>query len=129
MDSQSLSFFQKTLIKAYYYLIIVDGMVDPKELSFGSHMIETEGIDRENFEILLDTLNDESPEKVKSSLIEDIQQLSKDEQVKIVAYMSNLADADGITDVSEKDIIHDLYHELHLDFKEITKARQYLKTN
>lgn len=128
MDSQSLSPFQKTLIKAYYYLIIVDGMVDPKELSFGSQMIETEGIDRGNFEDMLDTLNDEPSEDVKASLIHDIQQLSKSEQVKIVAYMSNLADADGITDVAEKDIIHDLYHELHLDFKEITNARQYLKT-
>lgn len=128
MDSLSLSAFKKTLIKAYYYLIIVDGKVDPKELSFGLRMIDEEGIDRENFEELLDTFNNESSHKVKESLIEDIKLLSKEEQIKIVAYMSNLADADGITDVSEKDIIHDLYHELHLDFKEITNARQYLKT-
>lgn len=126
MDSVRLSAFKKTLIKAYYYVVIVDGKVDPKELTFGSDMILKEDIHREDFDDLLDSFASVPQEEVKSSLTEEIKLLSKKEQIKIIAYMSSLADADGITDVSEKDTIHDLCYKLAIEFKEVINARHRL---
>lgn len=128
MESGHLNHFQRTLVKAYYYLVIIDGKVDPKELTFGSEMIHKEGIYRDMFEELLDSFSLMPGEQIKSSLIDEIRMLTQPEQIKIVAYMSSLADVDGVTDVSEKDIIHDLCFELQIDFKEIINARQDLKT-
>lgn len=126
METSQLNRFKKTLIKAYYYTVIVDGKVDPKELTFGSDMILKEGVKREDFDEMLDALSSVPREEVRFSLAEDIKQLPKDEQIKVMAYMSSLADADGDTDVSEKDIIHELCYKLGIDFKDIIHARQNL---
>lgn len=126
MDTSSLTNFQKVLIKAYYYLIIVDGKVDAKELTFANKLIKREEISRENFDATLDSFDYESSDNIRKSLIEDLEGLSKPEILKIVAYMSLLAESDGFTDPNEKDILFDLYEKFGLNFKDVLKERENL---
>ncbi len=118
--------FQKTLIEAYYYIIIADGMLDPKELSFGNLMIEKENIERSEFEDELDELANTNVDIIKKQLRDHLSELPKEQQLKIVAYMVKIADADGSKDPSELTSIQKIIEGFELHINDIIKMKQQL---
>lgn len=121
-----LNTFKKTLIEAYYYIMIADGLVDPRELSFGNLMIEKEEITREDFEKELDEMSITDVGEIKEKLKTSMQSLTKEQQLKLVAYMVKIADADGTKDPSEMTSIQKVMEGLDLHINDIIKMKQQL---
>ena len=121
-----LNTFQDLLVSAYYYILIADGMVDPKELTFGNHMIAKEGIDKSDFSDKLDDLSNQETNVVRDYLKEGLKNESRENQLKIVAYMVKIANADGNRDPHEMTSIQDLTKDLNLHVNDIIQAKTKL---
>lgn len=120
MTLTSRSFFKDTLIKAYHYIVHADGKIDDKEVELGRQMIAKENISEGDFAQKMETLNNQKPEEIIKTLRVDLKKLKKEDQIKIVAYMSNLANADGFMDPTEWRMIYQLYKdELDLNLDDI----------
>jgi len=117
--------YKNTLIKAYYYIILADGVINEKELAFGEKMIRKEDIDQNLFNKKMKSFESEKLESLIVSLKSDLKKLKKEEQIKIIAYMSNVANSDGFMDQTEWKMIYDLYkNELNLQLEDILQAQK-----
>ncbi len=124
MYSKSFTAFRETLVIAYYYIIIADGIIDPKEVEFGKSMIVKEGIEKDDFDKKIEILKDTSQVHIKDMLKDAMKKLSAVEQVRIIAYMSKIADSDGFRDPSEMSSIQEIYKELHLHLNDIIREKE-----
>ena len=121
-----LNTFQELLISAYYYILIADGMVDRKELSFGNLMIEKEKINKADFEDKLDELSDRDVDQIREEIKQSLKNQPHEKQLKIVAYMVKIADADGVKDPHEMTSIQRIMQGLNLHVNDIIKAKRDL---
>ena len=121
-----LNTFQELLISAYYYILIADGMVDRKELSFGNLMIEKEKINKADFEDKLDELSDRDVDQIREEIKHSLKNQPHEKQLKIVAYMVKIADADGVKDPHEMTSIQRIMQGLNLHVNDIIKAKRDL---
>ncbi len=121
-----LNTFQDLLVSAYYYILIADGMVDPKELTFGNRMIEKEGIQKDDFENKLDELSNQETSIVEKYIKDSLKKESHENQLKVVAYMVKIADSDGVKDPHEMTSIQSITDELNLHVNDIIKAKEKL---
>lgn len=120
MTLNSRTFFTDTLIKAYHYIVHADGRIDDKEVELGQKMIAEEKIPPEVFTQKMAVLDNEKPEELIKTLKIDLKKLSQKDQIKIIAYMSNIANADGFMDPTEWRMIYQLYKdELNLNLDDI----------
>ena len=120
MTLNSRTFFTDTLIKAYHYIVHADGRIDDKEVELGHKMIVEEKIPPDVFTQKMAILDNEKPEELIKTLKIDLKKLSQKDQIKIIAYMSNIANADGFMDPTEWKMIYQLYKdELNLNLDDI----------
>ena len=120
--------FKEVLTKLYFILIYSDGKVNEKEVSYGRKMILAEGIDEEYFlsQIkLLEVSNHQ--QNLLPEAISGLKKLSKEEQIRCIAWLCVIANSDGFMDKSEWQMIYRLYHkELQLPLDVIMKAQKNL---
>ncbi len=125
MTNSTFDVFKETLIKAYYYISSADGSVDTKEIEMGNKMIRKESIDKDAFQKKIESYNAETPEGIIRSLTDDLRKLKREQQIRIIAYMSNVANADGFMDPKEWKMIYNLYkNELNLPLEEIIMVQK-----
>ena len=124
MYSETFTTFKETLVVAYYYIINADGIIDPKEVSFGEKMIKKENIRESDFNLKIEELKSLDHEQLKDMLKGLIKHLNTVEQVRIVAYMSKAADADGFRDPAEMSSIQDIYKELHIHLNDVIRVKE-----
>ncbi len=124
MYSKSFNAFRESLVIAYYYIVIADGIIDPREIEFGETMIKKEGIDKGDFDKKIEILKNTSKDHIKEMLKDCMKKLTPIEQVRIIAYMSKVADSDGRRDPSEMSSIQEIYKELHLHLNDIIREKE-----
>src|SRR5258705_4249501 len=108
------------LVKLYYLLIHADGDVNEKELIAGKQMMMAEDINDFEFDRLHDSLKKRNPSVVHSECVEELKKLDHEKQVRCIAWLSAIANADGFMDKSEWHFIYQLYHkELGLQLTEV----------
>ena len=129
MYSGTFTTFKETLVIAYYYIINADGIIDPKEVAFGERMMKTEKINETDYNLKLEELKALDHEQLKTILKQAIKELNTVEQVKIIAYMSKIADADGYRDPSEMISIQDIYSDLHIHLNDIIRVKETIELN
>ncbi len=129
MYSDTFSTFKEALVIAYYYIINADGIIDPKEVSFGQRMIKQENIRESDYNTKLEELKSLSHEDLKHALKEIMKKLNSVEQVRIIAYMSKVADADGYRDPSEMSSIQDIYSDLHIHLNDVIRVKESIVLN
>ncbi|MEM6522966.1 MAG: hypothetical protein AAF693_04205 [Bacteroidota bacterium] len=111
--------YTDTIVELFYLVIIADGEVDPKELEMGRSMARIEGLDSTEFENGVAKLIKDGRE-VYADCVSGLKKLTQDSQVKFLAWMCLIANADGFMHNKEWDIIYKLYHkELKLDRQSI----------
>ncbi|HLZ16412.1 MAG TPA: TerB family tellurite resistance protein [Cyclobacteriaceae bacterium] len=116
-----------TLIKLYHLLVSADGNVDEREIAAGRQMIKVEGIPEVDFNRILDSLKKRISGVVYSECLEELKKLSHDDQVRCIAWLCVIANADGFMDKTEWHFIYKLYHtELALQLDEIMKKQKNL---
>ena len=119
--------FKEVLTRLYFILICSDGNVNEKEVSFGRKMVEAEGIDEKYFFSQIKLLEVNNQNALLPEAIEALKKLGRDEQIKIIAWLCVIANADGFMDKAEWQMIYRLYHkELQLPLDEVMKVQKTL---
>lgn len=124
MYSDTFTTFKETLVIAYYYIINADGIIDPKEVSFGEQMIKKEDIRASDYHTKLEELKSLSHNELKLKLKDMMTKLNSVDQVKIIAYMSKVADSDGYRDPAEMSSIQEIYNGLHIHLNDIIRVKE-----
>lgn len=119
--------FQSVIAKLYFLLIHADNTLNDKEVSFGKRMVSHEKLDMAEFERELSSLKSRPHEKIYQDCLGELKRLPKDEQIRCIAWMCVVANADGFMDKTEWQFIYKIYHkELHLPLNEIMKIQNDL---
>ena len=119
--------YKPVLIKLYHLLVQEDGNVNEREISAGKQMRKAEGISEYEFKTQLDSLKKRNPNVVLSEGLEELKKLNHEMQVRCIAWLCVIANADGFMDKTEWQFIYKLYHkELNLQLDEIMKVQKGL---
>ncbi|UII31299.1 hypothetical protein LVD17_23690 [Fulvivirga ulvae] len=119
---------QSTLIKMYFLLVYADHIIDDKELLAGKKMAQYEKIDEASLQKEIDTLRNTDHSVLYKEVIHGMKQLCINEQVRFVAWLSIIANADGFMDEREWQLIYKLYSkDLHLSLADIMLKQKELK--
>ncbi len=115
------------LVALYYLLIHADGEVNEKEVMAGRAMRKYEEIKESEFEGLLEIYKRQDKEDLYIECVNALKNCTYDEQVKIVAWMSRIANSDGFMDPREWKLIYQVYYrELGLDLQDILQEQKSL---
>ncbi len=116
-----------TLSKLYFLLASVDGTVKPKEEAIGDAMCSVEGIEARVFAETLLVLKSENRAVILNESIKALKSMSRAEQIRCIAWMCVIANADGFMEKVEWQLIYKIYHkELNLPLEEILGEQKKL---
>lgn len=119
--------FKEVLTRLYFILICSDGNVNEKEVSYGRKMVEAEGIDEKYFFSQIKILEVNNQQESLPEAIAGIKKLSRQDQVRCIAWLCVIANSDGFMDKAEWQMIYKIYHrELNLPLDEIMKVQKTL---
>ena len=115
------------LIKLYYLLVHADNELNEREVAVGNQMIKAEGITENDFNATLDQLKKRAEANIYSESVEELKRLDHKSQLRCVAWLCVVANADGFMDKLEWQFIYKIYHkELGLSLDEIMKVQKEL---
>ena len=100
----------KVLTKLVYLLVHADGQVDQKERVMCQNLVLHEKMEEIRFDALLSELKGSCPIELTRKCIEELKELGKETQERFMAWAFLLANADGIMDNAEWDLIFKIYH-------------------
>jgi uncharacterized tellurite resistance protein B-like protein len=117
-----------TVLTSFYYLLIyADGSVNAKELSAAKRLVETESIPEDFFQEEISALKLKDRSVLLAEALLQMKRLERSQQIRIIAWMCVLANADGFMDRSEWQLIYQIYHkELSLPLNEIFEVQKDL---
>lgn len=119
--------FKEVLTKLYFILICSDGNVNEKEVSYGRKMVEAEGIDEKYFFSQIKLLEVNNQNSLLPEAIVNLKKLTREEQIRCIAWLCVIANSDGFMDKAEWQMIYRLYHkELNLPLDEVMKVQKNL---
>jgi uncharacterized tellurite resistance protein B-like protein len=119
--------FHTTLIKLYYLLINADGNVAETEIQIGKKMVLAEGIDTLYFDDQLKSLEGGNPRAIYREALANLKRIAREQQIRAIAWICLVANADGFMDVQEWKLIYQLYNDdLKLDIKPIIELQKQL---
>jgi uncharacterized tellurite resistance protein B-like protein len=119
--------YKTTVATLYFLLIHADGNVSEKEMLRGKQMIKAEGIDESRFNSLLDKLKVKKQEDIYRDSILAIKKLDIKSQIRCIAWLCVVANADGFMDKKEWMLIYKIYQsELNLKLDDIMSTQKEL---
>ncbi len=119
--------FKSIIIRLYYVLIHCDGKVNDNEIALGKRMMEAEDITEAEFDRMVAEARDKDSALVQKECIIEMKRLSREQQVRSIAWLCVLANADGFMDRQEWQFIYKIYHkELRLTLDEIMSMQKEL---
>lgn len=119
--------YHAIITRLYYLLIHADGNVNAKEIASATQMVKAEGLNDRDFHATLEKLKSEDPATLLTDCMVAMKRLDRVVQIRIVAWMCVLANADGFMDRSEWQLIYRIYHkELNLPLNEIFSVQKEL---
>ena len=118
---------KSALIKLYYLLIHADSELNEREVAVGNQMIKAEGISENDFQAALDQLQKRTEANIYTESIEELKRLDHKSQIRCIAWLCVVANADGFMDKKEWEFIYKVYHkELNLSLDEVMKVQKEL---
>lgn len=119
--------YSTILTNLYYLLIYADGSVNEKEVACIKQMIKIEGLSERDFQAQMLVLPSKDQSLLFAETVAGLKRLSKAQQVRVVAWMCVVANADGFMERSEWQFIYRVYHkELALPLNEIFAVQKEL---
>jgi uncharacterized tellurite resistance protein B-like protein len=118
----------KTTVSTLFFLLIhADGDVNEKELLRCKQMMKAEGIDETKFNLLLEKLKLKNREDIYKECVQAIKKLEIKNQIRCIAWLCVVANADGFMDKKEWMLIYKIYQtELNLKLDDIMKVQKDL---
>lgn len=115
------------LTNLYFILIYADGEVNEHERATGHQILKTESIKEEDFNLQMEMLKSIQADIILAESIPALKKLSRDQQIRIVAWLCVVANGDGFMDKAEWALIYRIYYkELNLSLDEIFKVQKQL---
>ena len=119
--------YNSTITSLFYLLIYADGSVNEKELHRGKQMMMAEGIEEEKFKSRIEQLSTIPSDILYKNCLTGLHKMNKVQQIKAIAWLCVVANADGFMDKKEWMLIYKIYHtELGLKLDEIMKTQREL---
>jgi len=108
-------------------LIIADGKISDKEITSGDQMINIESINEAEFKVQIEELKLKDQKLLLMDCLAGLKKLNRTQQIRIIAWLCVVANADGFMDRAEWQLIYKIYHkELNLPLEEIFKVQKEL---
>ena len=118
---------KSVLAKLYYTLIHADNKMNEREVALGRQMVHCEGLSESSFQSEVDSLSGKPTTLIYKEIVEGLKRLEPALQVRCIAWMCVIANADGFMDKKEWQFIYQLYHkELQLPLAQIMKVQNEL---
>ncbi len=119
--------YKATVSSLFFLLIHADGNVSKKEMMRGKQMMQAEGIDETKFNLLLEKLKLRKPGDIYNECLTAIKKFNVKNQIRCIAWLCVVANADGFMDKKEWMLIYKLYQtELNLQLDDIMKVQKDL---
>ncbi|HEY8935760.1 MAG TPA: TerB family tellurite resistance protein [Cyclobacteriaceae bacterium] len=119
--------YNSIITNLFYMLVKADGNINEKEIALGEQMISSEGIRKGEFNLQMDVAKKKNRSVLLTESIMGLRSLDRQRQIRVIAWLCVVANADGFMDRTEWHFIYNLYHrELALPLDEIMKAQREL---
>lgn len=119
--------YNATLSKLYFLLVYADGNINEKEAATAKQMIAAEGIIEKDFNKELEWMKSQDKVVLFSESMVAMKKLDLKQQIRIVAWLCVVANADGFMDRAEWQLIYRIYHkELNLSLHDIFAVQKEL---
>lgn len=108
-------------------LVYADGTLNEREIALGKVLIATEGIDEAEFNTQMETLKSRDQASLLADSLTALKKLTRKQQIRCVAWLCVVANADGFMDKTEWHFIYNVYHKsLGLPLDEIMVVQKQL---
>jgi uncharacterized tellurite resistance protein B-like protein len=125
---QDKSTFQKAFAHLYYLMLSADRVANLSELVVGNKIIEFEDFDKSSVMKQIDHISAIPRNQAINESIDLLKSISKEDQLKCLAYVKMIAMSDGSFDESESDLLHNIgSNELNILPQEIDAIEKKLK--
>lgn len=119
--------YQAIITGLYYLLIYSDENANEKELDSIKKMIKVDGLNEAEFNVQIRMLELKDKTTLFNNCVLGLKDLSREQQVRVVAWLCVVANADGFMERTEWQLIYKIYHkELNLPLNEIFSAQKEL---
>jgi uncharacterized tellurite resistance protein B-like protein len=119
--------YNTLIARLYFLLVYADGNVNEKEVAIAKQMAKVEGLNEGEFDVQLKLLKTKDKELLFTESVMGLKQLNYKQQVRIIAWMCVIANADGFMDRGEWQLIYKIYHkELNLPLHDIFAVQKEL---
>lgn len=119
--------FKSIIIRLYYMLIHCDGKVNEGEIALGKRMMEAENISESEFDRVLADLKERDLVALYKECVVELKRQPDQTQIRCIAWLCVLANADGFMDRAEWQFIYKIYHkELQLPLDVIMGVQKEL---
>ena len=116
-----------TITKLFYLITLVDGEQNEKEIEIGKKLAFHEKVNEIIFFKDLNTLNSFSHEDIYAECVQELKKAKEETQIRYLAWIGLIANADGFMDKKEWQILYDLYHkELKISLHDILNKQRDL---
>jgi len=102
--------FKTILTRLYFLLVYADGKLNDREILMGKLLIDAEGINESDFRAQMESLKSKDKTILMSDCVIALKKLDRKLQVKCVAWLCVIANADGFMDKAEWAFIYNVYH-------------------
>ena len=118
----------KTTVSSLFFLLThADGDMSEKEIMRGKQMMEAEGIQENQFNQLLERLKLQDRNTIYADCIKALKKLDRKNQLRCIAWLCVVANADGFMDKKEWMLIYKLYqNELGLLLDDVMSVQKDL---
>lgn len=119
--------YSSIITNLYFMLIVADGKISEKEIVSGDQMVNIESINEAEFKIQMESLKTKDQQVILTECLNGLKKLNREQQIRIIAWLCVVANADGFMDRTEWQLIYTIYHrELNLPLEEIFKVQKEL---
>jgi uncharacterized tellurite resistance protein B-like protein len=119
--------YNTIITKLYFLLIYADGNVNEKEVSTAKKMVQAESMNEVEFTTQMIVLKSKDKEVLFEECMTDMKKLDYKQQIRVVAWLCVIANADGFMDRAEWQLIYRIYHkELGLPLHDIFEVQKEL---
>ena len=119
--------YNSILTSLYYLLIYADGKINEREISLGEKMMQAEGFEQVGFKAALESLKEKDKAALLLECIAGLRKFDNKLQIRCIAWLCVIANADGFMDKEEWILIYRIYHtELKLSLDDVFKTQKEL---
>lgn len=115
----------ETVLGLVHLVATADGNVKAKELELVNKLLLVEKLSDKDASVLLEKFQGQSRQMIFDSCIQELKKADKPTQIKYVAWLCVIANADGFMDQQEWALIYQIYHkELGLHMNDVMSKQR-----